>query len=192
MPDVSKRIFGSWSDSFRTTFALILTLPLVRGWFKLRRRAPQRFDCWRLTSFSRTVHLIRGNLVHVDSFAISFARCYGSALPFHDGCPALLFASQPFLPLIVDRSGRAIARYGNWAVSRLAPLRQLGLWLTLRVLPGSHPLSPNARLVPPAPYTDYFIQSPWIESSIFFPLFRSASFCCQWVQPWPSRLAWPR
>src|SRR5258708_36001620 len=52
MPDVSNAIFGSWSIRFGPTFALILTALLYfRGWLKLRRLAPQRFNGWRVTSF---------------------------------------------------------------------------------------------------------------------------------------------
>ncbi|MFZ0502543.1 MAG: cytochrome c oxidase assembly protein, partial [Chthoniobacterales bacterium] len=52
MEDVADAVFGSWSIQFWPTIGLIfLALIYFRGWLKLRKQVPHRFDGWRLASF---------------------------------------------------------------------------------------------------------------------------------------------
>ena len=43
---------GSWSIQFWPTVGLVLlAIIYFRGWLKLRKQVPHRFDGWRLASF---------------------------------------------------------------------------------------------------------------------------------------------
>src|ERR1700745_1673661 len=194
MPDVSNAIFGSWSIPFGPTFALILTALLYfRGWFKLRRLAPQRFDGWRLTGFfGGLLSLFIAISSPLDSFANLLLQVH---MVQHLLCmmvaPPLLLLGNPFLPLLTGLP-RPIAReaIGPFLVWR--PLRQLGLWLT-------HPRTAWIIFVAftlgwhlPAPYELTLHSDAWHEVEHICFLLSALLFWWPVVQPWPSRPQWPR
>lgn len=194
MPDVSNAIFGSWSIRFGPTFALILTALLYfRGWFKLRRLAPQRFDGWRLASFlGGLLTLFIAISSPLDSFANLLLQVHMvQHLLFMMVAPPLLLLGNPFLPLLTGLP-RPIAReaIGPFLVWR--PMRQLGLWLT-------HPRTAWIIYVGftldwhlPAPYELTLHSNAWHEVEHICFLLSALLFWWPVVQPWPSRPQWPR
>src|SRR5258708_12101018 len=102
MPVVANAILGSWLIPCGTALALILTALLyVRGWFKLRRLAPRRFDGWRLTSFLGGLFTL---FVAISSPLDSFANLLLQVhmvhhLLFMMVAPPLLLLGIPFFPL---------------------------------------------------------------------------------------------
>src|SRR5260221_2128936 len=194
MPDVSNAIFGSWSITFGPTFALTLTALLyVRGWFKLRSLAPQRFDGWRLTSFLGGLFTL---FIAISSPLDSFANLLLQGhmvqhLLFMMVAPPLLLLGNPFLPLLTGLP-RPIAREAIGPFLAWRPLRQLGLWLT-------HPRTAWIIFVAftlgwhlPAPYELTLHSDAWHEVEHICFLLSALLFWWPVVQPWPSRPQWPR
>jgi cytochrome c oxidase assembly factor CtaG/ferredoxin len=194
MPDVSNAILSSWSIRFEPTFALILTAALyLRGWFKLRRLAPRRFDGWRLLSFLAGVFaLFIAISSPLDSFGNLLLQVHMiQHLLFMMVAPPLLLLGNPFLPLFTGLP-RPIARDAVAPFLAWQPLRQLGLWLT-------HPRTAWIIYVAmtlgwhlPAPYELTLHSNSWheIEHSCF--LLSGLLFWWPVVQPWPGRPQWPR
>src|SRR5258708_21116919 len=194
MPGVYNVIVGSWSISFGPALALILTALLyVRGWFKLRRLAPQRFDGWRLTSFLGGLFTL---FVAISSPLDSFANLLLQVhmvqhLLFMMVPPPLLLLGNPLLPLLTGLP-RPIAREAIGPFLAWRPLRQLGLWLT-------HPRTAWIIFVAftlgwhlPAPYELTLHSDAWHEVEHICFLLSALLFWWPVVQPWPSRPQWPR
>ncbi|MBV8099210.1 MAG: cytochrome c oxidase assembly protein, partial [Verrucomicrobia bacterium] len=52
MEDAADAVIESWSIQLWPTIGLVLlAIIYVRGWLRLRRQVPHRFDGWRLASF---------------------------------------------------------------------------------------------------------------------------------------------
>lgn len=194
MPDVSNAIFGSWSIRFGTTFLLVLTAVLyLRGWFKLRRLAPHRFDGWRLTCFlGGLLALFIAISSPLDSFGNLLLQVHMiQHLLFMMVAPPLLLLGNPFLPLLTGLP-RPITREAVGPFLTWRPFRQLGLWLT-------HPRTAWIIYVGltlgwhlPAPYELTLHSNAWHEVEHTCFLFSALLFWWPVVQPWPSRPQWPR
>jgi cytochrome c oxidase assembly factor CtaG/polyferredoxin len=194
MPDVSNAVFGSWSILFGPTLALILTaLVYLRGWFKLRRLAPQRFDGWRLTCFlGGLVALLIAISSPLDSFGGLLLQVHMvQHLLLMMVAPPLLLLGNPFLPLLTGLP-RPIAREAIGPFLIWQPMRQLGLWLT-------HPRTAWITFVVltlgwhlPAPYELTLHSNAWHEVEHICFLLSALLFWWPVIQPWPSRPQWPR
>ena len=194
MPDVSNAIFGSWSIHFEPTFALLLTAVLyLRGWLKLRRLAPHRFDGWRLTCFlGGLLILFIAISSPLDTFANLLLQVHMiQHLLFMMVAPPLLLLGNPFLPLLTGLP-RPMAREVVGPFLTWRPLKQLGLWLT-------HPR--NAWIIYvtmtlgwhlPASYELTLHSNAWHQVEHLCFLFSALLFWWPVVQPWPSRPQWPR
>jgi cytochrome c oxidase assembly factor CtaG/ferredoxin len=194
MPDVSNAVFGSWSIRFGPTLALILTaLVYLRGYFKLRRLAPHRFDGWRLTCFlGGLVSLFIAISSPLDSFGNLLLQVHMvQHLLFMMVAPPLLLLGNPFLPLLTGLP-RPIAREAIGPFLVWQPMRQLGLWLT-------HPRTAWIIYVVltlgwhlPPPYELTLHSNAWHEVEHICFLLSALLFWWPVVQPWPSRPQWPR
>jgi cytochrome c oxidase assembly factor CtaG/polyferredoxin len=194
MPDVSNAIFASWSIPFAPTFALVLTALLyIRGWLKLRRLVPHRFEGWRLICFiGGLVALFVAISSPLDSFANLLLQVHMiQHLLFMMVVPPLLLLGNPFLPLLTGLP-RPIAREGIGPFLAWPPIRRLGLWLT-------HPRTTWIIYVAftvgwhlPAPYELTLHSNAWHEFE--HACFLSSALLFWWpvVQPWPGRPQWPR
>jgi cytochrome c oxidase assembly factor CtaG/polyferredoxin len=194
MPDVSNAIFGSWVIHFAPTCALLLTAFLYfRGWFKLRRLAPHRFDGWRLSCFCGGLFaLFIAISSPLDTFANLLLQVHMiQHLLFMMVAPPLLLLANPFLPLLRGLP-RSIAREAVGPFLTWRPLRRLGLWLTnprtawiiyVVVTLGWHL---------PAPYELTLHSNAWHEVEHACFLLSALLFWWPVVQPWPSRPQWPR
>jgi len=194
MPDVSNAIFGSWSIRFGPTLALILTaLVYLRGWFKLRRLAPQRSDGWRLACFlGGLLTLFVAVSSPLDSFGSLLLQVHMvQHLLLMMVAPPLLLLGNPLLPLLVGLP-RPIAREGIGPFLVWQPMKRLGLWLT-------HPRTAWIIFVAltlgwhlPAPYELTLHSNAWHEVEHVCFLLSALLFWWPVVQPWPSRPQWPR
>jgi cytochrome c oxidase assembly factor CtaG/ferredoxin len=194
MLDASNAIFSSWSIEFGPTFALVLTAILyLRGWLKLRRVAPHRFDGWRLTCFlGGLFSLFIAISSPLDSFGNLLLQVHMlQHLLFMMVAPPLLLLGNPFLPLLTGLP-RPIAREAAAPFLNWRPLRQLGLWLT-------HPRTAWIIFVGltlgwhlPAPYELTLHSNVWHEVEHACFLLSGLLFWWPVVQPWPSRPQWPR
>jgi cytochrome c oxidase assembly factor CtaG/polyferredoxin len=194
MPDVSNAIFGSWSIRFEPTVALLLAAALyLKGWLKLRRLAPHRFDGWRLTCFlGGLLALFIAISSPLDSFANLLLQVHMvQHLLFMMVAPPLLLLGNPFLPLLTGLP-RPIAREAVGPFLTWRPIKRLGLWLT-------HPRTAWIIYVGftlgwhlPAPYELTLHSNAWHEVEHACFLFSALLFWWPVVQPWPSRPQWPR
>ena len=194
MPDVSNAIFGSWSIRFGPTFALTLTaLVYLRGWFRLRRLAPHRFDGWRLTCFlGGLLTLFVAISSPLDTFGNLLLQVHMiQHLLFMMVAPPLLLLGNPFLPLLTGLP-RPIARKALGPFLNWRPLKRLGLWLT-------HPRTTWLIYVAftlgwhlPVPYELTLHSNSWHEVEHICFLLSALLFWWPVVQPWPSRPQWPR
>jgi cytochrome c oxidase assembly factor CtaG len=194
MPDVSNAVFGSWSIRFGPTLALIFTaLVYLRGWLKLRRLAPQRFDRWRLTGFlGGLVTLFIAISSPLDSFGNLLLQVHMvQHLLLMMVAPPLLLLGNPFLPLLTGLP-RPIARDTLGPFLVWQPMRQLGLWLT-------HPRTAWIIYVTltlgwhlPAPYELTLHSNAWHGAEHICFLLSALLFWWPVVQPWPSRPQWSR
>jgi cytochrome c oxidase assembly factor CtaG/polyferredoxin len=194
MPDVSNAIFSSWSIPFEPTLALVLTAALyLRGWLKLRRIAPRRFDGSRLSCFlGGLLALFIAISSPLDSFGNLLLQVHMvQHLVFMMVAPPLLLLGNPFLPLITGLP-RPIAREVVGPFLTWPPFKKLGLWLT-------HPRTAWIIYVAitlgwhlPAPYELTLHSNAWHEVEHLCFLFSALLFWWPVVQPWPSRPQWPR
>jgi cytochrome c oxidase assembly factor CtaG/ferredoxin len=193
MEDVADAVFGSWSIQFWPTVGLVLlALIYFRGWLKLRKQVPHRFDGWRLASFLGgvgTVFLALGS--PLDTFANLLLQVHMvQHLLLMMIAPPLLLLANPFLPLLsgVPRPivREAIRPYLIWS-----PAKRLGRWLThpkvtwivfVLITLGWHA----------PPLYELTLRSPsWhiVEHACF--LGSGVLFWWPVIQPWPSRPHWP-
>jgi cytochrome c oxidase assembly factor CtaG/ferredoxin len=193
MEDAADAIFGSWSIQFWPTLGLLLLgIIYFRGWLKLRKQVPHRFDGWRLTSFLSGVGAV---FLALDSPLDTFSNLLLQVhmiqhLLLMMVAPPLLLLANPFLPLLVGLPRpfvrEAIRPFLLWTVCK-----RLGRWLT-------HPKVTWILFVVMTlgwhapPLYEVTLRSPtWhiVEHACF--LGSGVLFWWPVVQPWPSRPHWP-
>jgi len=193
MEDAADAIIGSWSIQFWPTVGLVLlALIYFRGWLKLRKQVPHRFDGWRLASFLGgvgTVFLALGS--PLDTFANLLLQAHMiQHLLLMMIAPPLLLMANPFLPLLTGIPRpivrEAIRPFLLWSVCK-----RLGRWLT-------HPKVTWILFVVMTlgwhapPLYELTLRSPsWhIVEHICF-LGSGVLFWWPVILPWPSRPHWP-
>jgi cytochrome c oxidase assembly factor CtaG/ferredoxin len=193
MEDVSDAIFASWSIQFWPTIGLaLLALVYFRGWLKLRRQVPHRFDGWRLASFSGGVGMVFLALGSpLDTFANLLLQAHMiQHLLLMMIAPPLLLLGNPFLPLLTGLP-RPIVREAIRPFLRWSPVKRFGRWLT-------HPKVTWILFVVMTlgwhtpPLYELTLRSPTLHI-VEHACFLGSGVLFWWpvVQPWPSRPHWP-
>ena len=105
MEDAADAVIGSWSIQFWPTVGLVfLAIIYFRGWLKLRKQVPHRFDGWRLASFLGgvgTVFLALGS--PLDTFANLLLQAHMVQPHLSCLCLAQAFAGKrPFLKQVTE------------------------------------------------------------------------------------------
>jgi len=193
MEDVADAVVGSWSIQFWPTVGLVLlALVYFRGWLKLRRQVPHRFDGWRLASFLGgvgTVFLALGS--PLDTFSNLLLQVHMiQHLLLMMIAPPLLLLGNPFLPLLTGLP-RPIVREAIQPFLLWNAYKRFGRWLT-------HPKITWIIFVVMTlgwhapPLYELTLRSPtWhiVEHACF--LGSGVLFWWPVIQPWPSRPHWP-
>ncbi|HEX6563400.1 MAG TPA: cytochrome c oxidase assembly protein [Chthoniobacterales bacterium] len=193
MEDAADAVIESWSIQLWPTVGLVLLAVIYfRGWLKLRRQVPHRFDGWRLASFLGGVATV---FLALDSPLDTFSNLLLQAhmiqhLLLMMIAPPLLLLGNPFLPLLTGLPRpfvrevirpfllwNACKRFGRWLTNPKVT------WILFVVLTlGWHA----------PPLYELTLRSPtWhiIEHACF--LGSGTLFWWPVVQPWPSRPQWP-
>ena len=193
MEDAADAVVGSWSIQLWPTVGLVLlAIIYFRGWLKLRRQVPHRFDGWRLASFLGgvgTIFLALGS--PLDTFANLLLQAHMiQHLLLMMIAPPLLLLANPFLPLLSGLP-RPIVREAIRPFLLWNFCKRLGRWLT-------HPKVTWIIFVTMTlgwhapPLYELTLRSPtWhiVEHACF--LSSGVLFWWPVIQPWPSRPHWP-
>jgi cytochrome c oxidase assembly factor CtaG/ferredoxin len=193
MEDAADAVIESWSiQLWPTVGLLLLALIYFRGWLKLRKQVPHRFDGWRLASFLGGVGTV---FLALDSPLDTFSNLLLQVhmiqhLLLMMIAPPLLLLANPFLPLLIGLPRpiviEAIRPFLLWRVCK-----RFGRWLT-------HPKVTWILFVVMTlgwhapPLYELTLRSPtWhiVEHACF--LGSGILFWWPVVQPWPSRPQWP-
>jgi cytochrome c oxidase assembly factor CtaG len=193
MEDAADAVIESWSIQLWPTFGLILlAVVFFRGWLKLRKQVPHRFDGWRLASFLGGVGTV---FLALDSPLDTFSNLLLQVhmiqhLLLMMIAPPLLLLANPFLPLLTGLP-RPIVREVIRPFLVWSPCKKFGRWLT-------HPKVTWILFVVltlgwhAPPLYELTLRSPtWhiVEHACF--LGSGILFWWPVVQPWPSRPQWP-
>jgi cytochrome c oxidase assembly factor CtaG/polyferredoxin len=193
MEDAADAVIESWSIQLWPTVGLILLAVIYfRGWLKLRKQVPHRFDGWRLGSFLGGVGTV---FLALDSPLDTFSNLLLQAhmiqhLLLMMIAPPFLLLGNPFLPLLTGLP-RPIVRevirpFLLWRVCK-----RFGRWLT-------HPKVTWILFVVMSlgwhapPLYELTLRSPtWhIVEHVCF-LGSGVLFWWPVILPWPSRPQWP-
>ena len=193
MEDASDAVIESWSIQFWPTLGLILlALIYFRGWLKLRKQVPHRFDGWRVASFLGGVGIV---FLALDSPLDTFSNLLLQAhmvqhLLLMMIAPPLLLLANPFLPLLTGLP-RPIVRHVIRPFLLWNTCKRFGRWLT-------HPKVTWILFVVMTlgwhapPLYELTLRSPtWhiVEHACF--LGSGVLFWWPVILPWPSRPQWP-
>ncbi|MBV9874061.1 MAG: cytochrome c oxidase assembly protein [Verrucomicrobia bacterium] len=193
MEDAADAIIESWSIQLWPTVGLVLLAVIYfRGWLKLRRQVPHRFDGWRLTSFLGGVATV---FLALDSPLDTFSNLLLQAhmvqhLLLMMIAPPLLLLGNPFLPLLTGLPRpfvrEVIRPFLLWNVCK-----RFGRWLT----------NPKVTWILFVVLTLGWHAPPLYELTLRSPTWHIIEHACflgsgtlfWWpvVQPWPSRPQWP-
>ncbi|MBV8901420.1 MAG: cytochrome c oxidase assembly protein [Verrucomicrobia bacterium] len=192
--DVTDAICGSWS--FRLEPVLLLSITgifYLRGWFRVRRLAPGRFDGWRLGCFAGglfTVFLaICSPLDAFGSFLLQVHMVQHLLLMMV--APALLLLGQPYLPLLSGMP-RWLARDVAGPLLTSPWLKQAGYRLTHPAVCWLAYVAATVLWHLPPFYELTLHSSAWHEFEHACFLTTGLLFWWPVIQPWPSRPRWPR
>ena len=193
MEDAADAIIESWSIQLWPTIGLVLlAVVYFRGWLKLRRQVPHRFDGWRLASFLGGVATV---FLALDSPLDTFSNLLLQAhmiqhLLLMMIAPPLLLLGNPFLPLLTGLPRpfvrevirpfllwNACKRFGRWLTNPKVT------WILFVVLTLGWHAPPLYELTLRSPTWHIVEHACFLGSGILFwwPV----------VQPWPSRPQWP-
>ena len=187
-------IFQSWTFEPWIIVPLLLAASIyLRGWWRLHRRLPQRFGVWRLIAFQAgllTLFLALASPLHeLAEWLLQFHMIQHLVLMMV--VPPLLLLGAPILPLLRGLP-RPVLQYGLRHVFASTALQRLGSFLT-------HPLvcllAFTVSIVAwhlPALYELALGSEFW--HGVQHVCFLGTGLLFWWpvVQPWPSRLRWPR
>jgi cytochrome c oxidase assembly factor CtaG len=193
MEDAADAVIESWSIQLWPTVGLVLLAAVYfRGWLKLRRQVPHRFDGWRLASFLGGVATV---FLALDSPLDTFSNLLLQAhmiqhLLLMMIAPPLLLLGNPFLPLLTGLPRpfvrevirpfllwNACKRFGRWLTNPKVT------WILFVVLTLGWHAPPLYELTLRSPTWHIVEHACFLGSGILFwwPV----------VQPWPSRPQWP-
>jgi cytochrome c oxidase assembly factor CtaG len=187
-------IFQSWTfDPWIITPLLLTGGIYLCGWRELHRRLPRRFAVWRLIAFQAgllTLFLALASPLHpLAERLLQFHMIQHMLLMMV--IPPLLLLGAPLLPLLRGLP-RPVLQYGLSHVFASTALQRLGRFLT-------HPLVcllaftvSNVAWHLPALYELALGSEFWHDVQHVFFLSTGLLFWWPVVQPWPSRLRWPR
>jgi cytochrome c oxidase assembly factor CtaG len=193
MEDTADAVIESWSIQLWPTVGLILLAVIYfRGWLKLRKQVPHRFDGWRLGSFLGGVGIV---FLALDSPLDTFSNLLLQAhmiqhLLLMMIAPPFLLLANPFLPLLTGLP-RPIVREVIRPFLRWKACKRFGRWLT-------HPKVTWILFVGMSlgwhapPLYELTLRSPtWhiVEHACF--LGSGVLFWWPVILPWPSRPQWP-
>lgn len=187
-------ILASWSfPPWVTALDLLSALLYLRGWLGLRRVLPSRFPAWRMLSFLGAIAMLQVALASpIDAFdAFSLTDHMVQHMILMMVVPPLVLLGNPLIPLLRGFP-RPVARKVLGPFFRFPPVARLGRTIT-------HPafcwMAYSISLAAwhlPGPYDLALRSDGWhdVEHASF--LFTSILFWWPVVQPWPSRMYWPR
>ncbi len=194
MEPITAAVFQSWTFEPWIIVALLLAASLyLRGWWHLHRRLPQPFGIWRLIAFHAglvTLFLALGS--PLDALAERLLQFHMiQHLVLMMVVPPLLLLGAPILPLLRGLP-RPVLKYLPHVFFGSSTLQRLGRFLT-------HPLVcllaftvSNVAWHVPNLYELALRSELW--HGVQHVCFLSTGLLFWWpvVQPWPSRLRWPR
>ncbi len=194
MPPVSQAVLLSWSVPPAATFALVLTAVVyLRGWLLMRRAGVPFVPLWRAVSFLLGLFslwiALASPLDTFSGFVLTAHMLQHMMLMML--APPLILLGAPVVPLVrglpVFAAREFAGPFLNWRVAN-----RLGAALT-------HPIVALLLMGlamfawhTPRLYELALASSSWheVEHACFF----LASLIFWWpvIQPWPSRIRWPR
>jgi cytochrome c oxidase assembly factor CtaG/ferredoxin len=193
MEDAADAVIESWSIQLWPTVGLVLLATIYfRGWLKLRRQVPHRFDGWRLASFLGGVGTV---FLALDSPLDTFSNLLLQVhmiqhLLLMMIAPPLLLMGNPFLPLLTGLP-RPFVREAIRPFLLWKPCKRLGRWLT----------NPKVTWILFVVMTLGWHAPPLYELTLRSPTWHIVEHACflgsgtlfWWpvIQPWPSRAQWP-
>ena len=185
---------ASWTfEPWIIVSLLLLAVIYLGGWLQLHRRLPRRFGARRLIAFQS------GLLALFFALASPLHELGERLLQFHMiqhlllmmAVPPLLLLGAPVLPLLRGLP-RPVLQHGLKHVFASAPLQRLGHFLTHPIVCLLAFTVSNVVWHLPALYELALGSEFWHDSQHLCFLGTGLLFWWPVVQPWPSRLRWPR
>lgn len=192
--DVTDAIYGSWSFRLEPVLLLFLTgIFYLRGWFRVRRLAPGRFDGWRLCCFESGLFVVFIAICSpLDAFGGFLLQVHMvQHLLLMMVAPPLLLLGQPYLPLLSGMP-RWLARDVAGPLLASPWLKQAGRRLTHPVVCWLAYVASTVLWHLPPFYELTLHSSGWHEFEHACFLTTGLLFWWPVIQPWPSRPRWPR
>jgi cytochrome c oxidase assembly factor CtaG len=182
------------------TFEPWIIIPLLlagsvylRGWLELHRRIPKRFAVWRLIAFQAgllTLFLALASPLHpLAELLLQFHMIQHLLLMMV--VPPLLLLGAPVLPLLRGLP-RSLLLHGVGPIFASTGLQRLGSFLTHPIVCLLAFMVSNIAWHVPALYELALSSEFWHQIQHICFLGTGLLFWWTVVQPWPSRLRWPR
>jgi cytochrome c oxidase assembly factor CtaG len=187
-------VIQSWTFDPWIITPLLLTAGIYwRGWRDLHRRLPRRYTVWRLIAFQGgllTLLLALSSPLHEFSeLLLQFHMIQHLLLMMV--VPPLLLLGAPLLPLLRGLP-RPVLQDGLAPVFASTVLRRLGHFLTHPIVCLTAFTVSNVAWHVPGLYELALRSEFWHDVQHVFFLSTGLLFWWPVVQPWPSRLRWPR
>jgi cytochrome c oxidase assembly factor CtaG len=187
-------LLQSWTVEPWVTVPLLLAGVLyLRGWGKLQRGLPRRFTVWRLIAFQTgllTLFLALASPLHeLSELLLQFHMIQHLLLMMV--APPLLLLGAPILPLLRGLP-RPVLRHGVGPLFASTALQRLGHFLTHPVVCLAAFTVSNVAWHLPVLYELALGSEFWHYVQHLCFLGTGLLFWWPVIQPWPSRLRWPR
>jgi len=187
-------VFQSWTfDPWIITPLLLVASIYLRGWRDLHRRLPRRFAVWRLIVFQAgllTLFLALASPLHpLAELLLQFHMIQHLLLMMV--IPPLLLLGAPVLPLLRGLP-RPVLQDGLAPVFASTVLRRLGHFLTHPIVCLVAFTVSNVTWHLPGLYELALRSEFWHDAQHICFLSTGLLFWWPVVQPWPSRMLWPR
>jgi cytochrome c oxidase assembly factor CtaG len=187
-------LWQSWTfDPWIIIPALLAGGLYLQGWRQLHRRLPRRFTMWRLAAFQTAL------LTLFVALASPLHPLAERLLQFHMiqhlllmmVVPPLLLLGAPILPLLRGLP-RPVVRSGLSRVMGSSTFQRLGRWLTQPLVCLLAFTVSNVVWHLPSAYELALRSRFWHDAQHICFLGTGLLFWWPVVQPWPSRMRWPR
>jgi cytochrome c oxidase assembly factor CtaG len=187
-------MFQSWTfEPWVTVPLLLVGLLYLRGWSELRRRLPRRFALWRLIVFQTgllTLFLALASPLHeLSELLLQFHMIQHLLLMMV--APPLLLLGAPILPLLRGLPP-PVLKNGLGSLFASTMLQRLGHFLTHPIVGLAAFTVGNVAWHLPVLYELALGSEFWHYVQHLCFLGTGLLFWWPVVQPWPSRLRWPR
>jgi cytochrome c oxidase assembly factor CtaG len=194
MDPIKTAVLQSWTFEPWIVVALLLAASLYRrGWRQLHRRFSRRFEAWRLAVFQvglLTLFLALGSPLHaLAERTLQFHMIQHLLLMMV--VPPLLWLGAPILPLMRGLP-RPVLRHALGPLFASSWLQRLGHFLTHPILCLVAFTVSNVAWHLPVLYEMALRSEFWHNAQHMCFLGTGLLFWWPVVQPWPSRLRWPR